>query len=136
MIVAAYGKSEDTQHQDDKVIKTAAQHAEQMGEGLRVVHVANADEAEQDIHEHIRNVVSSISVDVDVTVDIVRHGGNGDVNNISQRKRLTNTLGAYDDVTYVVMGDVKRTGIGELTHSSMTEAVLNTHTHKILLVPL
>lgn len=120
------------------VLEFALERASVAGDDLVVHHVIESETAEPDaIREEVAATVERVAPDVAYEVRLDDRGVYSDESNVSTRKRLIDAIledGAEYD--YVVMGNVEHGAIEELTLSSMTEAVIDTHAIPVLLVPV
>ena len=120
------------------ILEFAIERAVASDDDLLIYHVQESeDESAQQLREEIEQVVEQTDPSVTYTVEINYRGEASDQTNISTQKRLTDAILESDtDYEYVVMGDVERGAVEELTHASMTTAVLATHAVPVLLVPV
>lgn len=133
-LFVAYGEPDER----TAVLEFALERAAAAGDDLLVHHVLESEAEEPDaIREEVATTVERVAPDVAFEVRLDDRGVYSDESNVSTRKRLIDAIladGAEYD--YVVMGNVEHGAIEELTLSSVTEAVLDTHAIPVLLVPV
>ncbi|MFB6301158.1 MAG: universal stress protein [Halobacteriales archaeon] len=133
-IFVAYGGGDHR----NAVLEFAVEQASASGYDLFVYHVQDSTtESVQSVREEIEAVVQRTDPHIVYEIEIDTRDEVSDRTNVSRQKRLVDAIHSGDrEYEYVVMGDIERGSIEELTHSSMTEAVLETHTVPVLLVPI
>lgn len=121
----------------EAVLEFAVNRAAVSGDDLLVHHIRQSQEAsDQQIRGEIDSTVERVAPQVTYEVQIDSKEVHTDAGNVSKQKRLTNAiLQDPRDFVYVIMGNIERGIIEEITLSSMTEAVLETHEVPVLLVP-
>lgn len=133
-IFVAYGRSENRA----TVLEVAAEQAAVCDRDLFVYHVQESpDESVQQISDEIETVIQQTAPDITFEVDIETRDGFSERTNISEEKHVLDAIHDRDsDYEFVVMGHRKQGFLDELSHPSMTETVLESHTIPVLLVPL
>lgn len=133
-LFVAYGNSEHR----NTVLEFAVEQAVACEHDLFVYHVQEPqEESAQQISDEIEAVIQQTAPDVAFEIEIKTRGAFSDQTNISEEKLLIDAiLGSIGDYEYVVMGDSKHDFLDDLTHTSMTEAVLQNHTIPVMLVPI
>ena len=132
-IFVAYGDPDCRQ----AVLEFALERADAAGDDLVVHHIRQAEELpDETIRSEIDATVQRVAPSVAYDVQIDGRGGQSDAANVSTRKRLLDAvLEDERDFVYVVMGNIERSLIEELSLTSNTKAVLGTHQVPVLLVP-
>lgn len=122
----------------EAVLGFAAERAAASGDDLLVYHVQeSAEETSGPVQSEIEAVMDGASTDVAYEVAIERREAESDETNVSQQKRLIDAVTDPDrEFTYAVMGEVERGPIESITLPSMTEAVLETRSIPVVLVPV
>lgn len=122
----------------ETVLEFAAERAAEAGDGLYVFHAQDSvDEDTAAVREEIQRVLDRTSADVPVEIDIDSNHPLSDETNVSGQKRLTDALLENDHTfTYTVMGNVQHGTVDSFVLASMTEAVLDTQSIPVLLVPV
>lgn len=120
------------------VLEFALERAAAAGDDLLVHHLKESREEPADaIRTEVDEVVQRVAPGVQYEVRIDDHGVYSEDTNVSNQKRLIDAILEDDrEYAYVVMGNIERGTIEELTLSSMTEAVLETHDIPVMLVPV
>lgn len=133
-ICVAYGGPGDRA----AVLRFAAERAAAAGDDLFVYHLQESpDDDADDVRAEIDDVLQRTAPDVPVEVVVERRECESDETNVSSQKRLVDTItGADREFASVVMGDVERGAIESITLPSMTEAVLETRSIPVVLVPV
>lgn len=133
-IFVAYGVTESRV----PVLEFAVERAMAAGDELLVHHIQESPEDSPDeIREEVAAVIERLAPDVQYEVRIDDHGVYSEDTNVSKQKRLIDAIMEDErEYAYVVMGNIERGTIEELTLSSMTEAVLETHAIPVMLVPV
>lgn len=133
-IFVAYGETESRV----PVLEFAVERAVATGEELLVHHIQESpDDSADEIREEVAAIIERLGPDVQYEVRIDDHGVYSEDTNVSKQKRLIDAIMEDDrEYAYVVMGNIERGTIEELTLSSMTEAVLGTHDIPVMLVPV
>lgn len=133
-IFVAYG---EPGHRNE-VLEFAVKQAAASDYDLFVYHIQEPDdESAQQIREEIERVIENTVPEVTYEIKINRRGEASDQTNVSIQKRLVDAILESDtDYEYVVMGNIERSAVEGFTHASMTQAVLETHTIPVLLVPV
>lgn len=133
-IFVAYG---DPDHRD-QVLEFAAEQAAPCGHDLFVYHVQeSAGETVGEVKAEARRVMEDAAPEVPYEIHVDAKAEFSERTNVSKQKRLTDAILDGDrEYEYVVMGDVDRSSIEELTHASTTRAVLETHQVPVTLVPV
>jgi nucleotide-binding universal stress UspA family protein len=127
-IFVAYGGRD---HRTD-VLEFAVEQAMSGGRDLVVYHVReDKSESVPEVREEIEFVVRKKDPSLVYDIEIDRQKDR------SKRELLLEAVFETDrDFDYVVMGEIKRGPLEEITHSSLTKAVLNEHSIPVTLVPL
>ncbi|MFB6077942.1 MAG: universal stress protein [Halarchaeum sp.] len=129
-IFVAYGEP----GRRDAVLAAAAEQAAASGHRLLVYHVQEgADDDPDAVRADADAALSGTDIDYEVRVDAKEEFS--DDTNVAPTKRLTDVV-LDGDYEYVVMGDVEHDALEQLTHPSMTRAVLELHAVPVLLVPV
>lgn len=136
-IFIAYGK----EPYRETVLEFAAKRAAAAGDDLLVYHIHESeDESDDRIRTEVKEVIQRTAPDVDFEVSIGRldtQEGEYEQSTVSKQKQLLNMITVNDrDYEYVVMGNVEQGLVEEFLLSSMSEAVLDTHTIPVMLVPV
>ncbi|MFB6359969.1 MAG: universal stress protein [Halobacteriales archaeon] len=133
-IFVAYGATESRV----PVLEYAVERAITAGDELLVHHIQESPEDSADaIRKEVGEIIERFAADVQYEVRIDDHGVYSEDTNVSNQKRLVDAILEDDqEYAYVVMGNIERGTIEELTLSSMTEAVLETHDIPVMLVPV
>ncbi|MDY6818875.1 MAG: universal stress protein [Halobacteriales archaeon] len=133
-IFVAYGGGDHR----NTVLAFAVEQAAASGYELLVYHVhESTTESVDTVRKEIERVVQRTDPHVVYEIEIDTRDDVSDRTNVSRQKRLTDAIVAgAETYEYVVMGDIDRGSIKELTHASMTQAVLETHEVPVLLVPV
>ena len=133
-VFVAYGATE----RRIPVLEFAAERAMAAGEELLVHHVQESPEDSAGaIRDEVAGVIDRVAPDIQYEVRIDDHGVYSEDTNVSKQKRLIDAIMEDDrEYAYVVMGNIERGTIEELTLSSMTEAVLGIHDIPVMLVPV
>ena len=133
-VFVAYGEPDER----TAVLEFALERAAAAGDDLLVHHVIEGDaEDPEAIRTEVAETVERVAPDVAYEVRLDDRGVYSDESNVSTRKRLVDAiLEDGREYAYVVMGNVEHGAIEELTLSSTTEAVLDSHAVPVLLVPV
>lgn len=132
-IFVAYGGPEGR----ERVLEFAARRARASDDGLYVYHIPElAGDATDEVRAEIAAVLDRTAPDVTVEIAVDDRDRASDATNVSPTKRLVDAvLDADREFEYVVMGHVDRGTLERLTVPSMTEAVLETRSIPVVLVP-
>lgn len=133
-VFVAYGEADHRV----PVLEFALERAAAAGDELLVHHILEPSDPSADaVREEVASVVDRVAPEVPYDVRIDDRGVYSDASNVSRQKRLIDAiLEDGREYAYVVMGNIERGAIEELTLSSMTEAVLETHAIPVMLVPV
>ncbi len=133
-VFVAYGATENR----IPVLEFAAERATAAGDELLVHHIQEGPEGSAEaIRQEVAGIIDRLAPNVQYEVRIDDHGVYSEDTNVSKQKRLIDAILEDDrEYAYVVMGNIERGTIEELTLSSMTEAVLGTHDIPVMLVPV
>lgn len=132
-VFVAYGEPEHR----DTVLRFAAKQAANCDHDLFIYHIqeSTADSIER-IHEEAETVLEETAPQVPFSVHINTPDDTSGLSTPSKSKRLIDAILETDpDYEYVVMGDIERGSLEDLTHDSLTRAILKTHSIPVLLVP-
>lgn len=133
-IFVAYGERD----RRTDILEFAVEQAASCGHDLVVYHIQEArSESVGEIREEIETVVQQVDPYLVYDIEIVRLDGEFGKTGESKQEHLLRAIFETDrEYAYVVMGKIDRGPIAEITHSSMTKAVLNEHSIPVLLVPI
>lgn len=133
-IFVAYGERDGR----TKVLEFAVDQAISGGHTLVVYHVQEAkSESVPEIRAEVEAVVQQKAPSLIYDIEIDRPEDHSKRAGSSRQELLLSAIFETDrDFAYVVMGEIQRGPIEDITHSSMTTAVLNEHSIPVLLVPL
>lgn len=133
-IFVAYGERE----RRTEILEFAVDQATSCGHELVVYHIQEAkSESVPEIREEIETVVQHVDPYLVYDIEIVRFDDQSRKTGRSKQEVLLRAIFETDrEFAYVVMGEIERGPIAEITHSSMTKAVLNEHSIPVLLVPI
>lgn len=133
-IFVAYGERD----RRTDILEFAVEQAMSCGHDLVVYHIQEAkSESVRKIREEIETVVQQVEPYIIYDTEIVRLDGKfGKTGKSKQEHLLRAIFGTDREFVYVVMGEIERGPIAEITHSSMTKAVLSEHSIPVLLVPI
>lgn len=133
-IFVAYGDHDER----ERVLAFAAERASGSGDDLFVYHVGGADEESPGaVREEVAAVVERTAPDVEVETCVSVPDSRSDRSNVSKQKQLLDVLTASGrDFEYAVMGNVERGPVESLVIPSMTEAVLESRSIPVVLVPV
>jgi nucleotide-binding universal stress UspA family protein len=132
-IFVAYGDHDGR----ESVLAFAAERAAASGDDLFVYHIEEAeDQSAAAVREEVATVIERIAPDVDIEVNVAVNGEYSDRSNVSKRKRLLDVITRSGrEFEYAVMGNVERGPVENLVLPSMTEAVLESQSIPVVLVP-
>jgi nucleotide-binding universal stress UspA family protein len=132
-IFVAYGDHGER----EQVLAFAAERAAASGDDLFVYHVEEAEEESPDaVREEVADAIERTAPGVDYEVNVAVHGEYSDRSNVSKQKRLLDVLTQSGrEFEYAVMGNVERGAVESMVLSSMTEAVLESRSIPVVLVP-
>jgi len=130
-IFVAYGEPEHRK----TVLTFAANRAAACDHRFFVYHIQDPTaDAVADVREEAETVIEGTAPQVPFTVHINTPDG---MSSLPKSKRLLDAILETDpDYEYVVMGDIERGSLETLTHDSLTEAILQTHSIPVMLVPV
>lgn len=133
-IFVAYGDHDER----DRVLAFAAERAAASGDDLFVYHVEEAeDESPAAVREEVAAVVERVAPDVAFETRVSVPDSSSDRVNVSKQKQLLDVLTASGrEFEYAVMGNVDRGAVESLVLPSMTEAVLESRSIPVMLVPV
>jgi len=133
-IFVAYGRPQNR----NTVLRFAARQAASCDHELFVYHIhESAEDSVTDVREEAETVLDEATPQVPFTVHINTPNGTFGPSTASKSERLLDAILETDpDYEYVVMGDIERGSLEALTHDSLTEAILRTHSIPVMLVPV
>jgi nucleotide-binding universal stress UspA family protein len=133
-IFVAYGERD----RRTDVLEFAVDQAMSCGRELVVYHVQEVEsESVGEIRAEIESVVQKKDPFLVYDIEIDRLEASSTEAGISKQELLLRAIFESDrDLDYVVMGEIKRGPIEDITHSSMTKPVLDEHSIPVMLVPL
>ena len=133
-IFVAYGDHGER----EQVLAFAAERAAKSGDDLFVYHVEEGEEeSPEDVREEVAGVVERTAPDVEYEINVAVHGDYTDRSNVSKQKRLLDVITQSGrEFEYAVMGNVERGAVESLVIPSMTEAVLESRSIPVVLVPV
>lgn len=121
-----------------EVLRFAAERAAASDDSLHVYHVQeSADESFEAIRSEIESMLEETAPDVPFDIEIERREAEGDDTNVSNQKRLVDALTDPDrEFAYAVMGEIEHGPIESISLPNMSEAVLETRSIPVVLVPV
>lgn len=133
-IFVAYGESKHR----NTVLKFAAKQAADCDHSLFIYHIQGSTvDSIKRIQEKVERVIEKTAPQVPFTVHINTPDEESGLTNLSKPKRLIDAILETDaEYEYVVMGDIERGPFEDLTHDSLTRALLETHSIPVMLVPV
>jgi nucleotide-binding universal stress UspA family protein len=122
----------------EEVLAFAAERAAAGGDDLFVFHVEeHSDESDAAIREEVAAVIDRTAPEVSHEVHVSGPETYSDRENVSKRKRLLDALTDTNrEFVYAVMGNVEHGPVESLTIPSTTEAVLESRSVPVVLVPV
>lgn len=134
VMFVAYGERE----RRTEVLAFAVEQASSCDHELVVYHIQEArSESVPEIREEIESVVQQTDPFLVYDIEIDRVDDRSPVTGASKQELLRQAIFDADRTyTCVVMGAVERGPIADITHSSMTKAVLKEHAVPVVLVPV
>lgn len=133
-IFVAYGERD----RRTDVLKFAVDQAMSCGHEVVVYHIQEIEsESTAEVREEIESIVQKKDPFLVYDIEIDRlEASSREAGNSKQELLLSAIFETDRDFAYVVMGEVKRGRIEGITHSSMTQPVLDEHSIPVMLVPL
>lgn len=132
-IFVAYGDHDER----ESVLAFAAERAAASGDDLFVYHIEEAeDESAAAVREEVAGVIERTAPDVEYVVNVAVADGHSDLTNVSKQKQLLDVITQSGrEFEYVVMGNVEHGTVESFVVPSMTEAVLESRSIPVVLVP-
>jgi|GEM_PF-1722629 len=132
-IFVAYGDHDER----ESVLAFAAERAAASGDDLFVYHIEEPeDESAATVREEVAGVIERTAPDVEYVVNVSTSDGHSDLTNVSKQKQLLDVITQSGrEFEYAVMGNVEHGTVESFVVPSMTEAVLESRSIPVVLVP-
>lgn len=133
-IFVAYGDHDER----ESVLTFAAERAAASGDDLFVYHIEESEDVSAAaVREEVAAVIERTAPDVEFEVNVAVHGDHSDRSNVSKQKRLLDVLTQSGrEFEYAVMGNLQHGAVESFVVPSMTEAVLESRSIPVVLVPV
>jgi nucleotide-binding universal stress UspA family protein len=129
-VLVAYDGGEPSR----RALTFAAERADRAGDHLHVYHVLEGEEDAGKIRSEVESLLADAAPDVEYEVVVEGREQASDSTNVSLPRRVLDRIERYN-YAMVVLGNEEHGTLEGLTIPSVTEAVLETRSVPVLLVP-